>query len=126
MLIFIYIFLQFIPFSTSQKSEAYSIQKRDSFDSTNTESQQKENLYAKSVVTYSLFLNSDTTWGYNIYIDGQQAIYQPNIPGAPGNKGFKKNEEAMKIANRVVEKIKQGKFPPTITKEDFKNLNINY
>lgn len=49
-------------------------------------------------------------------------IHQPAIPGIPGNEGFKTKEAAQKVADLVVNKIKKGEMPPSVTIEELKKL----
>ena len=51
-------------------------------------------------------------------------IHQPVIPGLPGNKGFKTKPDAEKVAKLVIEKIRKGQMPPTVTTEEMKKLKV--
>lgn len=64
------------------------------------------------------------TFGYDIYSDGKLKVHQPSIPGQPGNGGFKTKAAAEKTAKFVIEKIKKGEMPPTVTSEDLKALKV--
>ena len=75
------------------------------------------------IFSYKAIPSTDGTWGYNIYINQKLAIHQPNIPGRPGKAGFKTKEAAQKVAELVIEKLKKGEMPPTITEEELKKLN---
>ena len=80
---------------------------------------------AKSIsYKYVIIPASGKTWGYDIYKGKQLLIHQPCIPGLPGNEGFKTKGDAEKIARLVIEKIKMGKMPPTVTVEEMKKLNV--
>ncbi|MBY0426967.1 MAG: DUF4907 domain-containing protein [Cytophagales bacterium] len=74
-------------------------------------------------ITYELFQSPNKTWGYNILINGKLKIHQPNIPGIPGESGFKSKLSALKTAELAIKKIKQGLMPPTISTEELKKLN---
>jgi hypothetical protein len=51
-------------------------------------------------------------------------IIQPNKPGLSGNEGFKTQEQAQKVAELVIEKIKKGEMPPTVTIEELSELGV--
>ena len=96
--------------STSQQmlDEPYSVKtakKEDSFD----------------VNTYQ----TPNGWGYRIVQGGKVLIEQPTIPGRPGVQGFGTENEARNVANFVCNKLKAKIFPPTVSEEDLKNLNIH-
>lgn len=74
--------------------------------------------------TYTIFSNPDKTFGYDIFDNGKKMIHQPNIPGRPGNKGFKSAADATKVAILVIEKIKKNLFPPTIGEKELKAFKI--
>lgn len=73
-----------------------------------------------------IFLNQPSIggWGYDIIIDGVQYIHQTNIPATNGIKGFLSEEDAGKVANLVISKIKNKITPPTITFEEMDSLQI--
>ena len=64
------------------------------------------------------------TFGYEIVNDGRPLIRQANIPGMPGNSGFKTDADARKVAETVISKLKKGEMPPTVSEEELKHLNI--
>ncbi len=63
-------------------------------------------------------------FGYYIYIDGQIVIEQTTIPAIPGKNGFVTKEDAQKVADLAIAKIRKGNMPPTITVEELKELKI--
>ena len=78
----------------------------------------------KSSFQYFIIKAETNTYGYSIYADGHLYIHQTTIPSTPGNKGFPDTASAGKIARLVIQKIKQGEMPPTVTQSDLKKLNI--
>ena len=64
------------------------------------------------------------TFGYDIYVYGSVLVHQPSRPGLPGNAGFATEEEAMKVAELVVEKIRNNEMPPTVTIEELRELGV--
>ncbi len=84
------------------------------------------NSKAKEVATYGI--NSYQTsngWAYQISQNGKLIIDQPTIPGRPGTQGFKTEIDARNVANLVCNKLKAKIFPPTVSEDDLKNLNIH-
>ena len=51
-------------------------------------------------------------------------IHQTSAPALPGNEGFKTKEDATKIALLVIEKIRKGEMPPTISIDEMKKLGV--
>jgi hypothetical protein len=77
----------------------------------------------QSEYTFKTIQVHNYAWGYNIYLNNKLMIHQPTIPGLPGNEGFKTKEVATKVAGLVIEKMKRGEMPPTVTKEELNKLN---
>lgn len=75
-------------------------------------------------MTYKLIPGINKTWGYDVLMDNRIKIHQPSIPGLPGNEGFKTKEKAEKVAKLVIQKMKTGEMPPTITNEELKELKV--
>jgi len=51
-------------------------------------------------------------------------ISQKSIPALPGNDGFKEQAQAMQVAELVMQKIRNGEMPPTVTVEELNALGI--
>ena len=51
-------------------------------------------------------------------------IIQDQIPGSTKMETFKTKEDATKVALLVIEKIKKGEMPPTISIDEMKTLNV--
>ena len=83
--------------------------------------QQQKNPKNKSI-SYKIVQSKNTTWGYDILVDGQLIIHQPSIPGIQGNEGFKTKTAAETIAKLVVSKMQKGEMPPTVTINEMKKL----
>jgi hypothetical protein len=62
------------------------------------------------------------TFGYDILMNGSILIHQPHIPALPGNEGFKKKEDAQKVAEFLIHKIRQNIFPPSASVEELDSL----
>ena len=64
------------------------------------------------------------TWGFVIYKDGKLFIRQPSIPALPGNRGFTTQAKALKAGQLMVDKIRNGQMPPSLTKEEMQKANL--
>lgn len=63
-------------------------------------------------------------WGYDIFINDEKYIHQEHIPAVNGMHYFINENEALRIADVVVEKIHNNIMPPTITLEDLQMNGI--
>jgi hypothetical protein len=63
-------------------------------------------------------------WGYQILQDGKLAIDQKHIPAIQGYKTFSSKAKAEITANFIVEKMKKGMFPPTISEKELDSLGV--
>jgi hypothetical protein len=73
---------------------------------------------------YTLIPSVNKTWGYDIYLQKRLFIHQPNIPGLPGNDGFKTKTDTKKVARLVIDKIKKSEMPPSVTVEEMKKIKV--
>ena len=67
---------------------------------------------------------ASNTYGYDIYVYGSVLVHQPSRPGLPGNTGFATEEDAMKVAELVIKKIRNNEMPPTVTIEELRELRV--
>lgn len=74
-------------------------------------------------LTYRIINGVNNTYCYDIYAEDKLMIHQPSIPGLPGNEGFKTKKSAENVAQLVIDKIKKGEMPPSVTVEEMKKLN---
>ena len=68
--------------------------------------------------------NQDATWGYQLLKDGKLMIDQKNIPAIQGNRGFSTKQNAEIMGNFILEKVKNGGFPPTVSIEEMDSLGV--
>ncbi|KKQ34172.1 MAG: hypothetical protein US50_C0059G0005 [Candidatus Nomurabacteria bacterium GW2011_GWB1_37_5] len=66
----------------------------------------------------------ENDWGYDVLIDGELYVHQPNIPSMPGDSGFKTEEDARKVAEIVINKIRNNILPPSVSPAELKDLEI--
>ncbi|MBL7723603.1 MAG: DUF4907 domain-containing protein [Chitinophagaceae bacterium] len=79
---------------------------------------------AKTKFQFFIIRADSATYGYSIYADGQLYIWQTNIPGMPGAKGFANHALATKCAELIIQKIKKGEMPPSLTEEELKKNHL--
>ena len=77
-----------------------------------------------AALTYRIIDAPNGTFGYEILSDGRLFVHQANLPSMPGNEGCKTKADAEKLADYVIEKIKKGEMPPTVTPEELKTLGM--
>ncbi len=80
--------------------------------------------YANTKLTYKVIDAPKHTYGYDVFADGRLMIHQTSAPALPGNDGFKTKEDATKVALLMIEKVKKGEMPPTISIDEMKQLNV--
>ena len=74
--------------------------------------------------SYTIISAANNTWCYDIYKDNKIFIHQPSIPAIMGNDGFKKKSDADKVAKLVINKIKKGEMPPSVTEKELRELRV--
>lgn len=89
-----------------------------------TDAEQDFAIRANSRLTYKIVQAENRTFGYEIFSDEKIIIRQLSKPGIPGNEGFKAQADAEKVARLIIQKIKRGELPPTLTIEELKKLNV--
>lgn len=80
--------------------------------------------YANADLTYNIIDTPNSTFCYDVYAGGRLMIQQTSVPGLPGNEGFKTKEDAVKVAEMVMYKIRKGEMPPTVSIDEMKNIGI--
>lgn len=83
-------------------------------------------LYSHSDTTYRIISSIANTYGYEILINGKAFIRQKNIPGLPGSTGFKRKEDAEKVAQLVLKKMTVAIMPPSIDKHELDSMKVKY
>jgi hypothetical protein len=78
--------------------------------------------WTSAEMTIRIIPSANQTFGYDILVHGRPLIHQPNIPGLPGHEGFATREKARKVAEFVVQKIRNGKMPPSVDSDDLNAL----
>ena len=80
--------------------------------------------YTNAALTYNIIDAPNCTFGYDVFVNGKLMIHQTSIPSMPGNDGFKTTDDATKVAELVMYKIRKGEMPPTVSTEELKDLQV--
>jgi len=92
--------------------------------SNGTKENEKEQLAKKGMVPVNASIfKTDKGWGYSIFVDNKLFIRQDIIPAVEGNEGFATKDDATKVAELVLNKIKNNE-KPIVKKEELKELGI--
>jgi hypothetical protein len=76
------------------------------------------------VIKAKPFLNSDSTWGFTIYLNGKIYIHQQIIPGHEQTSGFQTENDAVKAADLVMLKMKKHISPEIVNEKELDSLGI--
>jgi hypothetical protein len=64
------------------------------------------------------------TFGYEVSTNGRPMVHQENVPGMPGNQGFKSKEQAEKTARFIITKLEKNIMPPSVTEKELDSLGV--
>jgi len=74
-------------------------------------------------ITYTV-TRSDAGYGYEIFISGKKVIDQPHLPGISAIRGFSDSGSAAITAEYIIQKIKNGQWPPSIGMRELDSLGV--
>ncbi len=80
--------------------------------------------YANGKLLYKLIDAPNHTHCYDVYTDGKLIIHQTSIPAIARNEGFKTKQDTEKVAKLVMDKIRKGEMPPTVSVEEMQRLKV--
>lgn len=80
----------------------------------------------KTLFSSKIICLSDSAYSYEIIKNSTIYIRQSNIPAISGNKKFKTETQAQKVADLVISKLKLNIVPPTILISEIDSLKIFY
>lgn len=89
-----------------------------------TEPEPEHNPYKDADLTVEIIPAPNDTYGYNILMNGRTLIHQPSVPALPGIEGFKTEEDARKVGELVIDKIRQNIFPPSVSVSELDSLRV--
>jgi len=114
--------LLFVLFGACQEAPQVVVKKQSSEDL----KRQSVKKNANNSTGYSInTMQTANGWGYQIRQNGKLLLDQPTVPGRPGVAGFQTQEDAQKVAELVKSKLQAKIFPPTVSEDELKNLNIH-
>ncbi len=88
------------------------------------------NPYQDSEITVEVFKidsveqSGSRGWGYDIMVNGNVFIHQPNVPALMGNNGFSSEENAREAGEFVIQKIRNNILPPSVSPEELDSLGV--
>jgi hypothetical protein len=85
---------------------------------------EQENPYKDADIKAVIIPSENNTFGYDIYLYDAVLIHQPSRPGLSGNMGFATEEDAMKVAELVIKKLRNNEMPPTVTIEELQAMKV--
>lgn len=65
-------------------------------------------------------------WGYDIYLDDKKFIHQKIVPSVEGYHSFINADEAARVAQLCIAKMKKGLKLPYISVAEIDSLQIHY
>lgn len=77
-----------------------------------------------AALSYRIINAPNGSFGYDILNGNRLFVHQTNLPGMPGNEGCRTKVDAEKLAAFVIDKIRKGEMPPTVTPEELKTLGL--
>ena len=77
-----------------------------------------------SYVKYRTFQNSDSTWGFTVFVNGRPYIHQKRIPLTSAITGFRSKIGSEKVADLFVKMIRNGNLNPQLNKKMLDSLGI--
>lgn len=82
---------------------------------------------AQPEITFKTFaVEGGKGWGYDLYVGEKRTIHQPIIPAVAGNDAFATEEDAKKVGELAVYKMKSTGSFPTITLHELDSLGIKH
>ncbi|MFN4974780.1 MAG: DUF4907 domain-containing protein [Bacteroidota bacterium] len=75
-------------------------------------------------LTYTTY-HTPLGWGYDVLMNDSLFIHQMQMPAVQGTRGFSSEEDAARVANLVIDRMKKKQLP-TIYLRDLDSLKIPY
>jgi hypothetical protein len=78
-----------------------------------------------SIAVVPFELEGGGSWGYKINVGHKTFIYQDIMPGIPGRHYFQSREDAQKVGDLMVTKMRSnGKSFPNVSKKELMDMQI--
>jgi hypothetical protein len=78
----------------------------------------------EDVINLKSFQNSDSTWGFTIFVNSMPFRHYNKIPFRDSPAGFASEKDAEKVANLFIKMIKKGDSSPQLDKKAMDTLGI--
>lgn len=75
-----------------------------------------------NTISYKVIIVANNSFGYDIFDGDHRIIHQTSTPGLSGNQGFRRKQDAEKVASLVVQKLNRHIVPPTVTIHEMDSL----
>lgn len=76
------------------------------------------------VFTSTAFQHADHSWGYDVFADGKPFLHQEDMPGKVKGKGFSSKENALKVADFIIDLLNKPARPAVAYPADLKAMGI--
>jgi hypothetical protein len=122
----LFICMLVLAFVHAQQTQQAPAQQKDSADLSRISREQfpDGSAYKNATITYNIVDAANSTYGYDVFVDGRLMIRQTSIPAMSGNEGFKTKDDVTKVAELVKYKTSKDEMPPTVTPEEMKSLGV--
>jgi hypothetical protein len=77
-----------------------------------------------SYIKFRTFQNSDSSWGFTIFMNSRPYIHNKNVPVSGSNSGFRSKNDAEKVADLFSKMLRKGNLNPKINKNTLDSLGI--
>ena len=78
-----------------------------------------------SYIKFRSFQNSDSTWGFTIFVNSKPYLQHRKIPFTKASSGFKSKNDAEKVATVFVRTIEKGYLTPDLNEKLLDSLGIS-
>ena len=120
---FLFVFSLFIFACNNNSEQSENITSENKNEYIDTNSHQQEMPPMTSDYSFTT-INGENGWGYKIFKGRDLLINQMHIPAVQGIKGFHSEKKASIVASYIITQIKNGNFPPTISKKELDSLGV--
>lgn len=90
----------------------------------NSMNQISESVDQPTYIKFRSFQNSDSTWGFTIFVNSRPYLHHRRIPLSGVTTGFGSKEDAEKVAGLFVKKIQEGDTSPELNNKILDSLEI--
>jgi hypothetical protein len=70
------------------------------------------------------FQNSDSTWGFTIFLNSRPYLHVKKVPARRASTGFRSRKDAENVAELFVEMIREGDMTPKLNRKTIDSLGL--